>query len=183
MAFKVAFTRPGISRWCRVVCTLLAFANVADAGCPQDMVDAHVREQFAIYGPRSKTHEYFGYIFLYEGAVGSAVARGWSCSKSNSCSTDTARAASLVPKGAKVLGEWHTHPESSKAGFLSAEDVRGARNNSHIRCYAAYYSQPDGDIYAWSPLQATIHTAMASRVLIGNYRRERGGLTLHQVVR
>ena len=71
-----------------------------------------------------------------------------------------------------MLGEWHSHPQSSKAGLLSADDVRGARNNRHIRCYAAYYSQPDGDIYAWNPFQTSVPTAMFSRAFIGNYLRE-----------
>jgi len=144
----------------------------AAAACPQDIVDAHVREQFAVYGPLSRDREYFGFIFAFEGAIGSAVIQGRTCFKSDSCSIDTAKAAPLIPKGAKVLGEWHTHPQSIKALGLSPDDVRGARNNRHIRCYAAYYSQPDGDIYAWNPFQSSVPTAMFSRVLIGSYRRE-----------
>ena len=115
------------------------YRKAAAVECPQDAVDAHVREQIASYGPRSKDREYFGFIFFFEGAIGSAVIEGRSCPNSNSCSIDTAKAAPLIPKGAKVLGEWHTHPQLGKATNLSAEDVRGAQNNRHIRCYAAYY--------------------------------------------
>jgi hypothetical protein len=148
------------------------YRSTAAANCPQDGVDSHVREQFALYGPRSVDHEYFGIIFVLDGELKSAVVRGGRCGKSESCSVDTAKAAPLIPRGAKVLGEWHTHPHLSKARLLSADDVRGARNNRHIRCYAAYYSQPDGDIYAWNPFQTSVPTAMKSIVLIGNYRLE-----------
>lgn len=144
----------------------------AAAECPQDAVDAHVREQIAWYGPRSKDREHFGFIFVINGEIRSAVIRGHRCAGSDACSVDTADAAPLIPSGAKVLGEWHTHPQSSKASQLSADDVRGARNNRHIRCYSAYYSQPDGDVYAWNPSQTSVPTAMSSVVLIGNYRRE-----------
>jgi hypothetical protein len=173
-----------IRPWCRVVCILLAFSTCTEAQeapdyraaaateCPQDMVDSHVREQFAIYGPRSRDREYFGFIFLFEGVINSAVIEGPRCPNSNSCGINTAKAAPLIPKGARVLGEWHTHPQSGNAGILSLEDVGGARGNRLIHCYAAYYSKPDGDIYAWNPLQTSVHTAMASCVLIGSYRHE-----------
>jgi hypothetical protein len=146
-------------------------AQAADE-CPQSEVDAHVREQLATYGPRSKDREYFGFIFVAGGEIGSAVIEGRRCPDPNECSIDTAEAAPLIPKGAKVLGEWHTHPRQSGARTLSIDDVRGARNNRHIRCYAAYYSQPAGDIYAWNPFQTSVPTATASLVLIGSYRRE-----------
>ena len=139
MRFKAELTEPGIWRWCGLVCVLLAIATATEANdashyrieaatdCPQDMVDAHVRQQFALYGPRSKVGEYFGFVFFFEGSIDSAVVKGRDCPTSNLCSIDTAKAASLIPKGAKVLGEWHTHPQNGGAGILSAEDVRGAR--------------------------------------------------------
>ena len=183
MRFKAELTEPGIWRWCGLVCVLLAIVTATEANdashyrieaatdCPQDMVDAHVRQQFALYGPRSKVGEYFGFVFFFEGSINSAIVKGRSCPTSNLCSIDTAKAAPLIPKGAKVLGEWHTHTQKGGARTLSAEDVRGAQNNRHIRCYAAYYSQPDGDIYAWDPVQTSVPTAMASRFLIGTYRQ------------
>lgn len=147
------------------------YRTAAAASCPQDAVDAHVREQLASYGPLSNDREYFGFIFLFEGEIGSAITRGHYCRNLDSCAVNTALAAPRIPKGAKVLGEWHTHPRLSSAATLSADDVRGAQNNRHIRCYAAYYSQPDGDIYAWNPFQTSVPTAMSSLVLIGNYWR------------
>ena len=182
MRFEAEMTEPGSRPWCGLLCVLLAIATATEArapshyrieaatNCPQDMVDVHVRQQLALYGPRSTAGEYFGFVFFFEGSINSAVVKGRSCSDSNACSIDTAQAAPLIPKGAKVLGEWHTHSQNGGAGTLSAEDVRGARGNRHIRCYAAYYSQPDGDIYAWNPLQTSVPTAMASRVLIGSWR-------------
>jgi hypothetical protein len=172
------------ARWCRVVCVLLAFATASEAqeasgyrmeaarNCLRDVIDAHVRAQFAKYGPLSRDREYFGFIFSVEGVIGSAVIHGRSCPNPNSCSIDTGKVAPLIPKGARVLGEWHSHPQASKAGLLSVEDLRGARANRHIRCYAAYYSQPNGNIYAWDPVQILVPNAMASRVLIGRYPRE-----------
>ena len=149
------------------------FRAVALESCKLDSIDAHVREQFAAFGPRSVDREYFGFIYSFEGSVSSAVTAGKSCAHGGpACVIDTAAAAALLPRGAKPLGEWHTHPQLGKAGMLSHEDVRGAWHNRGIRCYAAYYSQPDGDIYAWNPKQTSVPTAMATRVLIGNYRRD-----------
>ena len=169
----------GISRYCRVVCVLSVFSMVAEAqevpgyrreaahDCLLAAIDAHAIAQFAKYGPLSKVREYFGFIYLYKGEIASAVTRGSSCK--NSCGVNTAAAAAQIPSGAEPLGEWHTHPHESRAGTLSTEDVRGAYNNRRIRCYAAYYSQPDGDIYAWDPQQSLVPDAMTSRVHIGNY--------------
>jgi len=147
------------------------YRTTAAAECPQDAVDTHVLEQFETYGPRSKDREYFGFIYLFKSEFRSAVVHGSSCPGPYTCAVNSAKAAPQIPAGAKVLGEWHTHPHSSKARQLSADDVRGAQNNRHIRCYAAYYSQPDGDVYAWDPFKTSVPTAMNSRVLIGNYRR------------
>ena len=172
-----------VSRWGGVVCVLLMCSMVTEAqvvpayradaahNCLRDSVDAHVIAQFAKYGPLSKIREYFGFIFLFKGEIGSAITRGGSCK--NSCGVDTAAAAALIPLGARPIGEWHTHPHESRAGTLSPEDVRGAYNNRRIRCYAAYYSQPDGNIYAWDPQQSLLPDAMASRFHIGNYTAER----------
>lgn len=141
----------------------------ADTGheCPHDEVEAHVRMEFSEYGPLSTDHEYFAFIYRHEGIIGSAVMRGGGCHAGN-CSLDTAVAARRIPRGAKVLGEWHTHPRDGSV-MLSAEDVRGARSNAHIRCYAAYYSKPNGEILSWDPHSTSVPTAMALRVRIGNY--------------
>jgi hypothetical protein len=48
--------------------------------------------------------------------------------------------------------------------------VQGAHDNRHILGYRAYYSIPNGEIYSWDPRQDRVQTAMASRLLIGNYR-------------
>lgn len=149
------------------------YRNMAARECPQDAIDGHVREQFAKYGPLSRDREYFGFVYLFRGEIGSAVARGRLCGNDRECAIDTSLAAPLIPKGAKVLGEWHTHPQRSSAMTLSPDDVRGAYSNRHIRCYAAYYSQPDGDIYAWNPRQSLVPNAMASRTYLGNYAAAR----------
>ena len=172
-----------ISRWCRVVCVQVmlsmptgaqdvpGYRAVLARDCLLDAVDAHVIVQFAKFGPLSKIREHFGFIFLFNGEIGSAITRGGSCK--NSCGVDTAAAAARKPSGAKPLGEWHTHPHESRAGTLSVEDVRGAYNNRGIRCYTAYYSQPDGDIYAWDSQQSLVPDAMSSRFYLGNYTAER----------
>ena len=69
-----------------------------------------------------------------------------------------------------MLGEWHTHPHRGSSQ-LSQEDVRGAHDNRHIRGYMAYYSKPNGEIHVWDPRFDRVPNAMASMVLIGNYRR------------
>jgi hypothetical protein len=150
---------------------LTGYRAETDGDCMREAVDAHVRIQLAKYGPLSRIREYFGFIYLFKGEIASAITRGGSCK--NSCGVDTAAAAAQIPPGARPLGEWHTHPHESLAESLSAEDVRGAYNNHHIRCYAAYYSQPDGDIYAWDPQRSLVSQAMSSRYLIGNYATER----------
>jgi hypothetical protein len=94
--------------------------------------------------------------------------RGNTCRNLEHCTLNTALAARMIPAGAKVLGEWHTHPHQGASG-LSKDDVRGAWNNRHIRCYAAYYARPNGDILAWDPQETSVPTAMDSRVLVGNY--------------
>lgn len=147
-----------------------AFCSNADSGvseCLRLEVEAHVREQFAIYGPRSEHHEYFGFIYLHNGVIGSAVTRSRSCSAAK-CVVDSTKAMQLIPRPAAVLGEWHTHPHGGSAS-LSKEDVRGAYNNRHISCYLAFYSTPAGEIYAWSPQRTSVPVAMASRAPVGNY--------------
>lgn len=144
----------------------LAQPAAAD-GCPREEVVEHVRQQYALYGPLSDGREYFGFIYRLDGTIQSAVTRSGRCTRGN-CLTDTAAAAALIPRGAKILGEWHTHPHDGSAA-LSAEDVRGARNNAQIRCYSAYYSKPDGEILSWEPGSTSVPVAMASRESIGHF--------------
>jgi proteasome lid subunit RPN8/RPN11 len=148
---------------------LLVNAAPAVSECLRSEVEAHVREQFAIYGPRSVRHEYFGFIYQHEGILGSAVTRSRPC-VADKCVADSNDALLAVPRGAKVLGEWHTHPHGGSAS-LSREDVRGAYNNRHISCYFAFYSTPSGEIHAWNPTRVSVPIAMASRARIGHYRR------------
>jgi len=145
---------------------LTAPAIAAD-DCPREEVNEHVRQQFALYGPLSDGREYFGFVYRLDGEIKSAVSRSGRCTRGN-CLTDTAAAAALIPRGAKILGEWHSHPHDGSAA-LSAEDVRGAKNNAHIRCYSAYYSKPDGEILSWEPGSTSVPVAMASRVSIGHF--------------
>jgi hypothetical protein len=147
-----------------------AMAGETSATCPRQEVDTHVRDQFAQYGPLSIDHEYFGFVYFYKDAIRSSVTRSGKCHAGN-CLIDTVEAAALIPRGAKVLGEWHTHPRDGSM-MLSTEDVRGARNNANIRCYAAYYSKPDGEILSWDPRSTSVPTAMASRISIGNYESQ-----------
>ena len=145
-------------------------ADATPAVCFEDEVLRHVREQFAIYGPRSSQYEYFGFIYRKDGRVDSAVTHDFECRGQTECVVNTAFALKRIPKGAKVLGEWHTHPHFHEADALSMEDVRGAQANRHIRCYTAFYSSHDGEIYRWNLDAPTVAAAMASRTWIGNYR-------------
>ena len=143
-------------------------ASELTADCSQAAVEAHVREQFALYGPRSGNHEYFGFIYLHEGVIGSAVIRSRACTQTGRCVVDSGRAIESVPKTAKLLGEWHTHPHHGSRS-LSKDDVLGAYSNRNISCYRAFYSTPSGEIYRWSANHISVPTAMASRVHIGDY--------------
>jgi hypothetical protein len=143
-------------------------AQVVTPVCPLGEMDVHVRQQMLQYGPQSVKHEFFGFIYLSNGVIGSAITRGSECRSADHCPTSTGPAAGLIPKGAKVLGEWHTHPREGSS-MLSMDDVRGAHANVRIRCYVAYYAKPDGEIFAWDPAETSVPTAMASRVPIGNY--------------
>jgi hypothetical protein len=158
----------------------MAYCCSADgepAECLREQVDAHVRDQIRLYGPQSVRREYFAFVYVYQGAIASAVVRSSQCVNSGRCSVQTAASAQLIPKGAHVLGEWHTHPHGG-SGTLSMEDVRGAYNNRHLRCYAPYYAKPNGEILTWDPHKTSVPTAMASRVLIGNYSDEHAQLAL-----
>ncbi len=140
----------------------------APAKCALQAVHQHAREQFARFGPQSSHREYFGFIYLFDGKVASAVVRGKECRSSDRCTTNTAEAARAIPKGARLLGEWHTHPSSIGSHALSIHDVRGVRPLRHIPCYQAYYSTPRGEIYAWDVTQTSVPAAMATRVPLGN---------------
>src|SRR5262245_31654397 len=99
------------------------------SGCPQAEIEAHVVEQFRIYGPLSKDREYFGFIYRHDGVIESAVTRGTVCRRLEPCEVKSARAAAKIPPGAKVFGEWHTHPHVTGTMQLSGADVRGANAN------------------------------------------------------
>jgi hypothetical protein len=158
------------------VCVFLAAVSLAYAGegavplgCFEEEVLVHVRAQFAKYGPLSNEREYFGFIYRVEGQVGSAVTHGSGCRGQLDCSVNTAFARARIPKGAKVLGEWHTHPQVGSSE-LSMEDVNGAHANWRIRCYSPFYSTPDGAIYRWDIAATSVPDAMASRTQLGSYR-------------
>lgn len=158
------------------VCVLMSMVQVAraaedanSAGCFGEEVRLHVREQFAKYGPRSAEREHFGFIYRIDGSVRSAVTHGDECRGQLECVVNPGFARRLIPAGSRVLGEWHTHPHFATSR-LSAEDVRGAHANRHIRCYTAIYSAPDGTIYRWDVDATTVADAMASRTRVGNYR-------------
>lgn len=155
------------------VIVLLSIALHGDATdlaseCFDPAVEAHAREQFALYDPQSGRHEYFGFVYLHDGVIGSAVTHSRACPTAGKCVVDSGKAIALVPPRAKLLGEWHTHPHHG-SGSLSREDVRGAYNNRHISCYRAFYSTPSGEMYRWSTDRISVPMAMASRVRIGNY--------------
>ena len=157
--------------WMLLAASLSARAGDATpAACYEDEVLLHVRAQFESYGPRSSQYEYFGFIYRKDGRVDSAVTHDFACRGQMECVVNTAFALRRIPKGAKVLGEWHTHPHFHEADALSLEDVRGARANRHVRCYSAFYSSHDGDIYRWNLEALTVAAAMVSRTWLGNYR-------------
>lgn len=146
--------------------SLNARANDAPQ-CLSDSVEIHVRQQIALYGPLSVNHEYFGFIYRLGRSLDSAVVRGSRC-VAHSCVVDIARAAALIPAHAVILGEWHTHPRNGETP-LSEEDVLGAYRNRNLGCYVAYYSEPAGAIYSWSPHRGSVVNAMASRIHIGDF--------------
>jgi hypothetical protein len=148
--------------------------TTADSACWRAEVLAHVREQIRLYGPQSRKREYFGFIYWDGQAVKSSVVRGSVCDSSLSCSVHSRGAAEGLPRGAKVLGEWHTHPGGDGSNGLSAGDVRGAWNNRKVRCYTAYYAASNGRFYSWDPASTSVAVAMRSRVLLGNYREPYG---------
>jgi proteasome lid subunit RPN8/RPN11 len=163
-----------VTRLCLLAALIgTAFSSkAADPGseCLTKEVEVHVREQFALYGPQSEHHEYFGFIYVHEGVIGSAVVRSRDCHGAK-CVVDSSKAAQLMPRGAIVLGEWHTHPHGGSPS-LSKEDVRGAYSNRHISCYLAFYSTPSGEIFAWNPNRVSVPIAMASRTAVGNYKMD-----------
>ena len=154
-----------------LVISLSAGAEGDASECMREQVEDHVREQLSMYGPRSAHHEYFGFVYLQDGIIGSAVVSSPRC-KGEKCVVDSAEALRLIPRSAKVLGEWHTHPHGGSPG-LSREDVRGAYNNRNISCYRAFYSTPDGEMYTWDPQHVSVPVAMASRAPLGNYNEMR----------
>ena len=158
-----------------IVISVCAAGQSRASECLRKEVEAHVREQFRIYGPQSVDHEYFGFIYLQDGTIGSSVVRSRRCHGAK-CVVDSAEALRSMPRSAKVLGEWHTHPHAGWAG-LSREDVRGAYNNRHISCYLAFYSTPAGEIYTWNPEHVSVPVAMASRTPLGNYNEVRAAAT------
>lgn len=140
--------------------------------CNVATVISHVQEQLRIYGPKSQKHEYFGFIYRVDGELASAVVHSSECRGPYSCTIDTTPAAKLIPRQARVLGEWHTHAHLNGSNRLSIQDVRGARHNVHIRCYSAYYAGPGGEIYSWDPDSTSVPVAMATRTSLGNYGLE-----------
>ncbi|HUQ11275.1 MAG TPA: hypothetical protein VM146_13255 [Steroidobacteraceae bacterium] len=135
--------------------------------CDRDEIAAHARLEFEIYGPLSVKVEYFGFIFHDGERLRSAVVRSRRCTPSD-CVIQVDEAGKRIPKGVRVLGEWHTHPHDG-APQLSEHDVRGAYRNRNVRCYTAFYSNPDGEIFAWNPAETSVPTAMATRERVGWY--------------
>ncbi len=153
-----------------VLACLVSLECVGQVACPEGEVVAHVREQLTIYGPRSLDREYFAFIYRDGDSLKSAVMQGSKCAGPSNCSINTREAAKAIPQGAKVLGEWHSHPVANGSNYLSPEDVWGAWRNRKIRCYSAYYAAADGSMYSWNPETTSTLEAMRSRVLLGNYR-------------
>lgn len=140
--------------------------HVAPNTCATAALHEHVREQFAEFAPQSTHREYFGLIYLFDGRLASAVVRGKECRRSDRCVIDITSAARSIPRGARLLGEWHTHPRMG-SHELSADDVRGARRFRRIPCYQAFYSTPLGEMYSWDVAQTSVPAAMATRVHLG----------------
>ncbi len=148
-------------------CSLCGFAQASPECASPELLD-HVLLQFDLYGPRSAHEEYFGFIYRSRGVIASAVVHSGRCGDPGNCTINTRRAAKLIPNGAKVLGEWHTHPRNGSP-FLSTLDVMGAYANRKIRCYLAFYSQPDGQIQSWDPQASSVPIAMHSLVRLGAF--------------
>jgi hypothetical protein len=149
-------------------------SNAGSSGpaCFVQEPQAHVRQQFSIYGPMSIDHEFFGFIYRRSASIDSAVVRSRFCVLGN-CVLDVTVAGERLSAGVQVLGEWHTHPRAGSAS-LSMLDVRGAWQNRNVTCYAAFFSRPDGEIFAWNPRQDSVPAAMASLRRVGNFATLRG---------
>jgi len=145
--------------------------------CSAESIQAHVRQQYAVYGPMSVDNEYFGFIYRVGDTIDSAVTRGSRC-LAGSCIVNIAQAAAHIPADAVILGEWHTHPRHGMSE-LSENDVYGAYRNRKLGCYSAFYSEPDGRIYEWNPHRGSVRAAMNSRIRVGTYAAARlGGRTV-----
>jgi hypothetical protein len=143
-----------------------------DSGCPREAVDAHVQDQYRIYGPQSEKNEFFGFIYRLNGCSAAPWCAAASVAGPDRCTVDTGGAAAGIPKEAKVLGEWHTHPHRTGSRGLSADDVRGAQHDARLGCYRAFYVTPEGEIHSWNASSTSVPTAMNSRVALGNYRQD-----------
>jgi hypothetical protein len=141
-----------------------ACCNASPPGpdCRRPEVEEHVLEQLQRYLKLSDSREYFGFIYWSGNKVESAVVQGNTCPDAAECGVDTRAAAAKIPRQAKVLGEWHTHPRAGSR-ILSADDVRGAHANRRIRCYSAFYATADGRMFRWDPDESSVPAAMASR--------------------
>ena len=149
-----------------------ASAHTVEPDCFEPDVQAHVRQLFGIYGPMSIHHEFFGFVYRDAAGVDSAVVRSRPC-KLADCTVAVAVAGQRIPAGARILGEWHTHPRGGSRE-LSTYDVRGAHRNSNNECYLAYFSRPDGAILEWDPGKTSVRDAMASLSRIGTFVPYRG---------
>lgn len=141
-------------------------SHATPAACAPAALQAHVREQFALFGPQSSHREYFGFVYLFDGKLASAVVRGKDCRSTDRCVVNIAGAARAIPRGARLLGEWHTHPDIG-SHMLSTDDVRSVQQFRRIPCYQAFYSTPRGDMYSWDVKQTSVPAAMATRVHLG----------------
>ncbi|HUQ12564.1 MAG TPA: hypothetical protein VM146_19820 [Steroidobacteraceae bacterium] len=148
--------------WVVLVAAACCNAAPPTGDCPSAEVAEHVLRQMQRYLPMSETREYFGFVYSWGGRIDSAIVQGSTCPNPAVCGVDTRAAAARIPRAAKVLGEWHTHPRGGSK-LLSADDVRGANANHRIRCYAAFYATSDGRMYRWNPEKTSVPTAMASR--------------------
>lgn len=138
----------------------------------QEQVDAFALEQFHIYGPQSARFEHFAFVYWLDGVLSQSHISA-RCTNSYACTINPARSLNEIPKRAKLLAEWHTHPHDG-ARTLSIHDVQGAHAigeqvRKYGRDYRAYYSDPAGHVFRWDTTTRDTLAANRSRVQIGSY--------------
>ncbi len=144
----------------------------SDPVAMQNIIDGHAVSQMRVFGPQSKSNEFFGFIHGKDGKLDSSTVKGGQCRDgAGTCTMSEAKlneAKAGIPSGSKVFGEWHTHNHKGSPA-LSEADANGAYANRNIKFYSAYYADPNGNMYRWDANKRNAVRAGASKIYLGNY--------------